>query len=82
MANRLFETYKNFVILLGSHIYAIEYGTAINTICASPPSQHELPHWKYVLRCCYNYPLIDFPFQESDRNNSNTSTSVSFHIYY
>ena len=58
----------------GRHIYEISSGMVMTTMCAYPPSQHALPHWKCVLRCCYNCPRIDFPDQESDRNNYNAST--------
>ena len=49
MANRLFETHKNSVILYGCHSYQIEHGRAITTICLYPLYQHALPHWNYVL---------------------------------
>ena len=63
--NRLFETYKNSVIPHGFHIYATESDMAMTTIFAYPPSQHALPHWKYVLPCCYNFTRICLPDQES-----------------
>ena len=43
------------------------------TMCAYPPHQHALPHWKCVLRCCSNLTNIDLPDQESDRHHSNAS---------
>ena len=79
--NRLFETYKNYVIPHGCHIYATESDMAMTTICAYPPSQHALPHWKYVLRCFYNITSICLPDQESDKHYSNISSSIRFHIY-
>ena len=64
------------------HIYAIAADMAALKMCAYPPSKHALPHWKCVLHCCDNFPHIDLQDQESDRHNSNASTSISFHIYH
>ena len=66
----------------GRHIYEISSGMVMTTMCAYPPSQHALPHWKCVLRCCYNCPRIDYPDQESDRNKYNASPLIQFHIYH
>ena len=65
----------------GRNIYATEYDISMATICAYPPSQHALTHWKCVLHCCANFPYIDIPDQESDRHHSKTSTSIRFNIY-
>ena len=81
-ANRLFDTYKNYVIPHGRHIYAISDYMAMAKICEHPQSLYSLPHWKYVLRCCSNRPHIDITYQESDKNHSNTSPSIHFHIYH
>ena len=54
----------------------------ISTMCAYPPSQDALPHWKCVLCCCYNCPRIDIPYQESYRHHPNAHSSISFHIYH
>ena len=81
MDNRLFDTYKNSVIPHGHHIYATAAEMAMVTMCAYPPSQHALTHWKCVLRCCANCPHIDLPDQEPYRHHYNTSPSVSFRIY-
>ena len=61
--NRLFDTYKNSVMPHGSHIYATAAGMAMATMCAYPPPQHALTHWKCVLHCCCNFPCIDLPDQ-------------------
>ena len=81
-ANRLFETYKNFVMPHGHHIYATAADMAMATLCAYPKPQHSLSYCKCVLRCCYNFPRIDLPDQESDRHNSNTPPSMRFNIYH
>ena len=41
-----------------------------------------LPHWKCVLLCCTNFPIINLPDQETDDQYPDTSTSIRFHIYY
>ena len=61
--NRLFETYKNYVVSYGCHIYATTYDMYMATICAYPPSQHAFPQWKCVFCCCLNFPCIDLPDQ-------------------
>ena len=45
------------------HIYATSYDMPITTICEYPPYQHVLPHWKCVLRYCYNLQRIYLPHQ-------------------
>ena len=66
----------------GCHIYVTTSDTDMAKVCSYPQSQHDFSNWKYVLRCCSNFPHIDIPYQESDRNQSNTSTSIHFHIYH
>ena len=65
----------------GRHIYQTGYDVDMAKICAYPPSQHTLPHWKCVLRCCVNFPSIYLPVPESDWHHSNTYPSISFHVY-
>ena len=81
-SNRLFETYKKSVVTNGRHIYATSADMAMHTICAYPPSQNVLPHWKYVLYCCFKFPRIYLSDQEPDRHNYNESPSIRFHIYH
>ena len=64
------------------HIYATKSDMNVATICAYPPSQHALPHWKCVLHCCYNLPPIHLIDQESDMHHSNAYPSICFHIYH
>ena len=40
MANRLFETYKNSVMMHGRHSYQTESAMAMATLYKYPPSQH------------------------------------------
>ena len=50
------------------------------TIFAYPQSDHELPHWKCVLRCCENFPNVNLPDQEIYDQYSSTIPSIIFHI--
>ena len=51
-------------------------------MCEYPQSDHTLPHWKGVMRCCAKYPSITLPDQETDDQYSDTSPSIRFHIYH
>ena len=51
-------------------------------MCAKSHSDHALPHWKCVLRCCAQCTSIDIPYQETDDENPNLSPSISFYIYH
>ena len=51
-------------------------------MCTNSQSDHALPHWKYVLRCCDQCPSTNIPDQETDDNHPNPSPSISFHIYH
>ena len=57
----------------GRHIYAKAYDMEKDTICAYPQSDHVLPHWKYVLRCCADCSCINITDQEIDDQNSDTT---------
>ena len=52
----------------GCHIYAKSSDIAKAKICTYHQSDHELPHWKYVLRCCAKFPCINIPDQETYKN--------------
>ena len=45
-------------------------------------SDHALPHWKCVFRCCAKCPSINLPDQKTDDKYTNTSPSIRFHIYH
>ena len=66
----------------GRHIYAKAYDMVKSTICAYSHSDHVLPHWKFVLRCCAKYTIIILPVQETDDKHPDTSPSIRFHIYH
>ena len=52
MASRIYETYKNYIMMYGSHIYKIAADMAMYKICDLPPDKHDTPQWKCVLPCC------------------------------
>ena len=66
----------------GHHIYAKASDMAKATVCAYLQSYHISPHWKRVMRCCDKFPSVNLPPQETDDQYSNTSSPISFHVYY
>ena len=79
---RIYGTYKNTVMPHGRHIYAKAYEMAKETICAYSHSDHPLPHWKYVLRCCDKFPGINITDQETYDQYPDNSLLIRFHIYH
>ena len=51
-------------------------------MCAYSQSDHALPQWKCVLRCCVKCPIINIPDQETYDQYPDTSPSIRFHIYH
>ena len=49
----------------GYHIYAKACDMKNATMCTYPQSEHALPHWKLVLRCCAYCPCININYQET-----------------
>ena len=78
MSSRIFKTYRNSVLSHGCNIYQTESDVVMDKFCAYPITQYELPHCKYVLRCCTNCPHISIPSPESDRYHSNTYPTILF----
>ena len=66
----------------GSHIYAKASDMENATMCTYPHSDHALPHWKYVLRCCADCSCINLPDQETTKKHEETTPSIRFHIYH
>ena len=64
----------------GGHIYASTSYMENATMCEYPQSDHALPHYKYVIRCCAKFPSVNLPGQEIDYQYTDTSPSISFHI--
>ena len=51
-------------------------------ICTCPQSDHALPHWKCVLRCCDDCHCINIPDQETTKKHDKKKPSIRFHIYH
>ena len=66
----------------GRHIYTKASDMEKATICAYIQSDHALPQWKCALICYAKVPSINIPDQETDDQYSDTSPSISFHIYH
>ena len=66
----------------GRHIYSKAFGMAKAAICAYPQSDHALPHWKCVFRCCAKFPCINIPYKEIYNQYLDTTPSIRFHIYH
>ena len=58
------------------------YDTEKEKMCAYSQSDHAVPHWKCVLRCCAQYPRIYITDQETNDKHPNPSPSTHFHIYH
>ena len=80
--NCIYATYKNIVMTHGRHIYAKAYDMENARMCAYSHSDHALPHWKFVLRCCAQCPSINISDQEIYDQYPDTSPSIRFHIYH
>ena len=68
--------------LVGNHIYAKASDMANATKCTYPQSEHALPHWKRVFRCCADCPCINITDQETTKEHDKTTPSIRFHIYH
>ena len=70
----------------GRHINTKASDMAKSTMCTYPQSDNELPHWKYVLWCCADFPCINLPDQETDKiiNKQHPQLGftfiISFHV--
>ena len=66
----------------GRHIYAKASYMTHATMCSYPQYDHAMPHCKFVLRCCDEFPCINLPHQETDNQYSDTTPSIRFLIYH
>ena len=66
----------------GSHIYAKASDMANATMCTYPQSEHALPHWKCLMRCCAECTCINLTDQEKLKKHEETKLSIRFHIYH
>ena len=62
----------------GRRIYAKAYDIANATICTYSQSDHSLPNWKYVLRCCTDFPCINLPDQGKKKNMKKQHLKLGF----
>ena len=62
----------------GRHIYARALDMEKATMCTYPQSDHAIPHWKCVLRCCEKCPCINLPHQETDKNMKEKHPQLGF----
>ena len=62
----------------GSHIYAKASDMANATICTYPQSEHALPHWKCVLRCCADFHCINITDQETIKSMNKLHPQLGF----
>ena len=67
-------------MLHGRHIYAKGSDMAKATMCTYPQSDHVLPHCKFVLQCCSEYPYINLPDQQTNKKHEKTPPSITFLI--
>ena len=51
-------------------------------MCAFSQSDHALPHWKCVWRCCAKFTSINIINQETYDQYPDNSPSIFFHIYH
>ena len=62
----------------GHHSYQTSYDISMEKMCAYPPSQHALSHWKFVL-CCYdNLPSIYITSKLLYNHYSNIFSTIHF----
>ena len=66
----------------GHHIYAKASDMEESKMCVYPQSDHALPHWKCVLKCCAKCPSVNLPDQETYDQYFRNSPSIVFHIYH
>ena len=66
----------------GRHIYTKSYDMKNATMCTYPQSDHALPHWKCVLRCCAECTYINITEKETNKRHEETTPSIRFHIYH
>ena len=81
-SHHIYETFKNTVMPHGRHIYSKASDMTKAAMCTYPHSDHALPQWKYVLRCCYDGPCINITDQETYKKHKEKTPSIRFQIYH
>ena len=62
----------------GCHICAKASDMAKATMCTYHLSYLALPHWKFVLWCCADFPCINLPYQEPYKNMNKQHLQLVF----
>ena len=60
------------------HIYAKASDMVNATMFAYPHSDHAVPQWKCVLRCCAEFTCINLPNQETTKNMKKQHPQLGF----
>ena len=81
ISSYIFETYKNDVQQHSFHSYNTTADMDMETMCNCTSKNHEIPHWKYVFRCCDKYPSIVLPSNEENKDTKNSCTTIRFYVY-
>ena len=71
--HHIYTTYKNTVMPHGCHIFSKASDMENATMCTYPQSDHALPHWKFLLRCCVDCPCINITDQETTKKHDKTT---------
>ena len=50
-------------------------------MCPCPSQQHRLPHCEFLLRYCEKCPDISIPRQETNKDATNTCSTIHFRVY-
>ena len=59
----LSENYMVFLIPYGGNIHKASRVIAMLKMCTFTSDKHALPHWKFVLKWCSNFPSIVIPVE-------------------
>ena len=73
---------KNIKDIIYAAILSTLEGVTDNSPNVHLTSDHVLPHWKCVLRCCADCLCINIPDQETTKKYEETTPSIRFHIYH
>ena len=50
-------------------------------MCPCPSRHHSIPHWKFLLRCYDKFPYIIIYHQETNKDSTNTCSTIYFRVY-
>ena len=81
ITSHIIETYKNDVVLHGFHTNKKATDIFMSTMCTFSSDQHDLPHWKFVLRCCAKCLGIFMSVQYCNRDDTNIFPDIYFDLF-